>query len=263
MSIATSLQTVASKIAVYPSRDALGKAASRQAAEIIRQAIAARGLARILVATGNSQLDVVKYLVAEQVDWNKVEVMHLDEYVGIRPDHPASFHLWIRTRFVEKTRPRTVDYLNGLSPDPDAEARRYALLLASGPVDLAFVGVGENGHIAFNDPHVADFNDPLLVKRVALDETSLRQQVGEGHFPDLASVPREALSVTCSGLMRAEHWICCVPERRKAAAIKAALEGPLTTACPGSLIRVHPRAFVYLDVDSASLLSSRLPVVTD
>jgi len=261
VSIGTPLQSVASRIAVYPSRDALGKAASHKAAEIIRHAIAVRGFARILVATGNSQLDVVKHLVGERVDWSKVDVMHLDEYVGIEPDHPASFHLWIRTRFVEKTRPRSVAYLNGLSADPDEEAKRYARLLSSGPLDLAFVGVGENGHIAFNDPHVADFNDPLLVKRVALDETSLRQQVGEGHFPDLASVPKEALSVTCSGLMRAEHWICCVPERRKAAAIKAALEGPLTTACPGSLIREHPRAFVYLDIDSSSLLSSPLPVV--
>lgn len=243
------------EVHVFPTRDLLGKAAAKKSAEIIREALAARGSARLLVATGNSQLDVVSHLVNEPLDWSNVEVYHLDEYVGIEPSHPASFHLWIRTRFVEKTRPRSVDYLNGLAPDPDAEARRYSALLASSPIDLAFVGVGENGHIAFNDPHVADFNDPLLVKRVALDEASLRQQVGEGHFPSLATVPREALTVTCSGLMRAGHWVCCVPERRKAAAIRAALEGPLTTECPGSLIRTHPSAFVYLDADSASQLS--------
>ena len=122
---------------------------------------------------------------------------------------------------------------------------------------MAFVGFGENGHIAFNDPPVANFDDPLWVKRVPLDEASRRQQVGEGHFPDLASVPREALTVTCSGLMRATHWVCCVPEARKAAAVRAALEGPLTTACPASLVRRHPRAYLYLDAESAALLTRR------
>lgn len=259
MSIVSYPRTAVPNLFIFRSRDALGQAAAAKSTEIIQAAIATRGFARILVATGNSQLDVIRHLVAQDVDWGKVDVFHLDEYIGIRPDHPASFHLWIQTRFVEKTRPRRVEYLDGLAADPDAEAHRYAGLLAAQPVDLAFVGVGENGHVAFNDPHVADFNDPLLVKRVQLDEVSLRQQVGEGHFPDLASVPREALSVTCTGLLRAQYWVCCVPERRKAPAVKAALEGPLTTACPGSLIRSHPRAFVYLDTESASLLT-RSPV---
>lgn len=257
MSSGTSLPTPSTppRISRFVSRDALGRAAAAESAEILRTAIAARGFARVLVATGNSQLDVVKHLVGERVDWNRVDALHLDEYVGIEPTHPASFQLWIRTRFVDKVHPRSIDYLQGLAADPDAEARRYAALLASGPIDLAFVGFGENGHIAFNDPHVADFADPLLVKRVALDEACRRQQVGEGHYPNLDSVPREALTVTCTGLMRAAHWICCVPEGRKASAVRAALEGPLTTACPASLVRNHPRASIYLDLESSALLA--------
>ena len=258
----TTSTDIAPSISISSTRNELGRAAAARSALIIREAIQARGTARILVATGNSQLDVIRHLVAEPVDWSKVDAFHLDEYVGIEPDHPASFHLWIRTRFVEKARPRSIEDLNGKAADPDAEARRYAALLAAGPVDLAFVGIGENGHIAFNDPHVADFSDPLLVKRVTLDEASLRQQVGEGHFPDLASVPREALSVTCTGLLRVAHWVCCVPELRKAPAVQAALEGPLTTRCPASLIRTHPRAYVYLDNESASKLTRPLAPVS-
>lgn len=248
-------------VAIFPTRAELGRAAAVRSSQILREAIAARGGARVLLATGNSQLDMITHLVTENVAWDKVDAFHLDEYVGIDPEHPASFHRWIRTRFVDQVRPRSVHYLNGQAKDPDAEARRYSALLGEGPIDLAFVGIGENGHIAFNDPHVADFEDPLLVKRVALDEASQRQQVGEGHFPDMNSVPREALSVTCTGLKRAANWVCCVPELRKAAAVKGSLEGPLTTACPGSLIRTHPRAFVYLDTESSSQLTHR-PVRT-
>lgn len=246
-------------IAVFPSTDELGKAAAAQSAEIITAAIRARGRARILVATGNSQLALIARLAALQLDWGKVEAFHLDEYVGIDANHPASFRFWIRTRFEEKVRPRSMHYIHGDAPNPDAEAARYSQLLLAGPIDLAFVGIGENGHIAFNDPHVADFHDPLTVKRVELDPACRAQQVREGHFPTDASVPREALSVTCSGLMRAAHWICSVPELRKADAVKASLEGPIAPSCPGSLVRTHPSAFLYLDRDSASKLTRRIP----
>jgi glucosamine-6-phosphate deaminase len=247
---------------LYPDRDTLGRAAARQSAEIISRALQTRGSARILVATGNSQLSLIEHLAAAKLDWGRVDAFHLDEYVGISGDHPASFRHWIRTRFEEKVHPRSMHYLMGDAPDPDAEARRYASLLLAGPIDLAFVGIGENGHIAFNDPHVADFNDPLTVKRVVLDEACRAQQVHEGHFPDDASVPREALSVTCTGLMRAYHWVCSVPEARKANAVRASLEGPLTPACPGSLVRRHPCAFIYLDHESASKLTWRFPKAT-
>jgi glucosamine-6-phosphate deaminase len=190
-----------------------------------------------------------------KTDWAKVECFHLDEYVGISADHPGSLRHWLRIRFAEKVHPGAIYYLQSDAKELDAVIRDYASSLFSAPVDIAFIGFGENGHIAFNDPHVADFDDPLLIKRVFTDEAARLQQVGEGHFPDLKSVPPEAVTVTCSGLFRAENWICCVPDARKAKAVKAALEGPITTRCPASLVRRHPRAFVYLDRPSAALLS--------
>lgn len=247
-------------ISVFPSGKDLGRAAAEKSAKIIGTAIRTRCYARILVATGNSQLELIRYLSAMKLEWSKVDAFHLDEYVGIDPQHPASFRFWIRTRFEEKVRPRSMHYLKGDAANPDAEARRYAQLLVADTIDLAFVGIGENGHIAFNDPHVADFNDPLTVKRVELDAACRTQQVREGHFPDQASVPREALSVTCSGLLRAAHWICCVPELRKADAVKNSLEGPIDPSCPGSLVRTHPSASLFLDLESSSKLTRQPPV---
>jgi glucosamine-6-phosphate deaminase len=241
---------------IFETKTSASAAAAAAAAVTIRSALAAKGRARIMVGTGNSQLEMIGFLARERdIDWSRVEAFHLDEYVGISKDHPASFRFWIRTRFAEKVRPKVTHYLEGDSKNLDAMLQAYGQDLTSAPVDLAFVGIGENGHIAFNDPHVADFQDPLIVKRVTLDEACRQQQVGEGHFPDIGSMPQEALSVTCTGLFRAERWICCVPDRRKASAVKNSLEGPLTTACPGSLVRRHPSASLYLDMASASLLS--------
>jgi glucosamine-6-phosphate deaminase len=209
-----------------------------------------------MVGTGNSQLAMIGFLTREAgIDWSKVEAFHLDEYVGIAADHPASFRLWIRTHFEEKVRPRATHYIDGDAANLDPMLQRYSSLLLESPVDLAFVGIGENGHIAFNDPHVADFRDPLMIKRVSLDEACRRQQVGEGHFPDITRMPQEAISVTCTGLFRAKQWICCVPDRRKAQAIKGSLEGPVSTSCPGSLVQEHPDTALFLDAESASLLS--------
>lgn len=209
-----------------------------------------------MVGTGNSQLQMVGYLAKESgIDWSRVEAFHLDEYVGISATHSASFRLWIKTRFADQVRPQVTHYLEGDAADLDGMLGNYSRQLMSAPVDLAFVGIGENGHIAFNDPHVADFNDPLVVKRVGLDEACRRQQVGEGHFTDIHSMPQEALSVTCPALFRARHWICCVPDRRKAQAVRGSLEGPVTTQCPGSLVQRHPATALYLDAGSASLLS--------
>lgn len=248
-------------VSIHSTPDDLGRNAAVKSAEIINAAISARGHARILVATGNSQLNLIKHLAAMKLDWGKVDGFHLDEYVGMSAHHPASFRLWLRTRFAEKVHPRSMHYIHGDACNADAEAARYSELLMEGPIDLAFVGFGENGHIAFNDPHAADFNDPLIVKRVELDPACRAQQVREGHFPDDASVPREALSVTCTGLMRAANWVCSVPELRKADAVRNALETPLSTSCPATLVRTHPSAFVYLDRDSASKLSRRTAVL--
>jgi glucosamine-6-phosphate deaminase len=249
-------------VRIFTDARTLGIAAAVDAAQIISDAIADRGVARVMVATGNSQLEVIKALVEHhEVDWGKVRGFHLDEYVGISADHPASFRLWIRTRFAEKVRPGEMNYIEGDLPDPDGVAQRYASYLARTPMDLAFVGIGENGHIAFNDPAVADFNDPLLVKRVTLDTICRAQQVGEGHFRTTDDVPREALTVSCRGLLQAKHWICCVPERRKARAVRDSLEGPISTVCPGSVARRHPHAVLYLDKESSSLLSPRAVTV--
>jgi glucosamine-6-phosphate deaminase len=244
------------RVQLYPSRQELGAAAAANAARIITNAVRERGRARIIVATGNSQLEMIHALVEiPNVPWNSVEVFHLDEYVGMPDTHPSSFRLWIKRRIEDTVHPGTIQYMQGDAADLDAEIERYTKLLNGAPLDLAFVGFGENGHIAFNDPHVADFSDPVTIKRVVMDDASRRQQAGEGHFDSPASVPHEALTVTCPALMRAAAWICAVPELRKAQAVRNALEGPIATSCPSSIVRTHPNATVYLDNESASLLA--------
>ena len=242
-------------IGIYGSKTAAGIAAAERAAEVIRTAISTRGRARVIGATGNSQIPLIEALVRQSIDWNAVELFHMDEYVGIKPDHPSSFQYWIRTRIEEKVHPWKTNYLKGDASDLDAEMKRYASLLNAAPVDIAFVGFGENGHIAFNDPPVADFNDPETVKTITLDEACRKQQAGEGHFMDIDSVPPRALSITCTGLFRAAAWVCSVPDLRKAEAVKNALEGPVAESCPASLVQRHPNSHVFLDPESASLLS--------
>lgn len=243
------------EVRIFDSKADLGAAAAHQAAAVIRQAVRDRQWARIIVATGNSQLELVRALVTEQIDWNSVEIFHMDEYIGITDRHPASFRRWVRERLVERVHPTRAHYLAGDAPDIDGEIKRYSSLLLSRPIDLAFVGFGENAHIAFNDPGAADFHDTPTIKRVILDEACRQQQFGEGHFPSLDAVPKEALTLTCPALMRAETWICVVPDQRKARAVRCALEGPVSSGCPASLVRTHQNAFIYLDQPSASLLS--------
>ncbi len=246
----------AARVAVYASAASAGAAAARDAARLIGNAITQKGRARVIAATGNSQIPLVTALVREDIDWQAVELFHMDEYAGMKADHPASFRNWIRTRLEEEVHPRVTNYLNGDAADLQAEIVRYTQILKQAPIDVAFVGFGENGHIAFNDPPAADFNDPAMVKIVTLDDACRRQQTGEGHFRDLAAVPKEAVTITCSGLFRADAWVCCVPEGRKAEAVRDALEGAMAKTCPASLVQRHPNAFVYLDSDSAACLST-------
>jgi glucosamine-6-phosphate deaminase len=243
-------------VQIHTSPTDLGMAAAERAARLITSAIDEHGKARIIAATGNSQIPLVEALIKQHIDWKAVEIFHMDEYAGINADHPSSFRYWIRTRLEEKVHPMKTHYLRGDAADLDAEIKRYSELLDRAPIDAAFVGFGENGHIAFNDPPVADFHDPVLIKKVTLDEACRRQQAGEGHFKDVASVPREAITITCPGLFRAKAWVCCVPEARKAEAVQNALEGPISETCPASLVRRHPNAYVFLDRESASLLSA-------
>jgi glucosamine-6-phosphate deaminase len=178
----------------------------------------------------------------------------MDEYVGISEDHPASFRRYIRERIAEVVHPAVVHYVNGSAPDPEAECSRYAGLLRTHPLDLCCMGIGENGHLAFNDPGVADFLDPRDLKVVELDDACRRQQVDEGHFPDVDAVPRLAITVTIPALLRASSVVVVCPEARKAPAVKAALEGPVTTDCPASILTTQEHATLYLDAGSASLL---------
>jgi glucosamine-6-phosphate deaminase len=243
-------------VAVYDSAANAGTAAASRASQVIQSAIAKQNRARVVVATGNSQIPLADALVREDINWDFVELFHMDEYAGINSDHPSSFRYWIRTRLEEKVCPAATHYLQADASDLNAEVTRYSQLLKEAPIDIAFVGFGENGHIAFNDPPVADFNDAAMVKIITLDEACRRQQAGEGHFSDVDSVPKIAVTITCSGLFRANAWICCVPEKRKAQAVLHALEGPISEVCPASLVRRHPNSYVFLDVNSASLLST-------
>jgi glucosamine-6-phosphate deaminase len=244
------------RVRVCPTPEDLGREAAGAAAEVINSAILRHGHARILAATGNSQLTTVEALARETVDWSRVTVFHLDEYLGLSATHPASFRLWIRTRIGDVLQPAHVHYIEGDTPDPAAEIARYSALLDAAPLDLAFVGFGENGHIAFNDPPVADFHDPATLKLAPLDEACRRQQVGEGHFPVLSTVPTQAFTVTCSALFRVAAWVCAVPDLRKATAVARALKGPVTPTCPASLVQLHPHARVFLDPFSSSSLNS-------
>jgi glucosamine-6-phosphate deaminase len=240
---------------VHPDVAAMARAAADEALGVMREAVASRGTAHVMFATGNSQLAFVQALVQETegVPWTDTVVFHMDEYAGVGPDHPAGFGRWIRERIVEPARPKTVFYVEGLV-DAGAECRRYTELLRQHPLDLCCLGVGENGHLAFNDPPVANFTDPDDVKLVELDTACRMQQVHEGHFAGLDAVPTRAITVTIPALLRAGRVLAIVPEARKAEPIAAALTGPITTACPASALRTIGHATVHLEPESARLL---------
>jgi len=234
----------------------LAQAAARRAAQIISETIALRGSARIIVATGASHLAFLTALVASPgVDWSKAEMFHLDEYVGLPVTHPASFRKYLMERFIQPTGIGRYHLLDG-EGDVSAVCQQVGEALNAGPIHVAFVGIGENGHLAFNDPP-ADFETetPFLV--VNLDEACRRQQVGEGWFRDLSEVPRQAITISIRQILKAEKILCVTPERRKAKAVKACLEGPISPAAPASILRTHADVTVFLDQDSASLLNQQ------
>jgi glucosamine-6-phosphate deaminase len=243
------------RVEVYRSNAEMGRAAAAQVAARLGQALAGGKIARFIMATGNSQISYTASLLQDfGLPWDRIECFHMDEYVGMDANHPASFRRWMRERVESVVHPRAFHYIRGDAPDPQAECARYAALLQAAPIDVISLGIGENGHIAFNDPPVADFNDPKAVKIVPLDDTCKRQQVGEGHFPDLASVPTHAISLTIPTLLAPAAIFCLVPESRKAAAVRDTLEGPIATSCPASILRRSSRARLFLDADSAALL---------
>ncbi len=222
---------------------------------MLRKAVAERGAARVIIATGNSQRAFITALRDEaDVPWHAVTVFHMDEYVGIAADHPASFRRWIREKVAEPFGPAQVHYIDGDAADPQAECRRYEALLRSAPLDLVCLGIGENGHIAFNEPHHADFGDPVWVKVITLDDRSRAQQVGEGHFATLADVPEHAITLTVPALLAPDTVQVVTPEERKAEAVRTALTAPVDPACPASVLRTRPGGTLFLDRSSAGLL---------
>ena len=208
-----------------------------------------------VLATGNSQLNFIEACVAlKDFPWSKMNCFHMDEYLGISADHSASFRRYMRERVERRVAPLAFNYVEGDAMEPLAECERYEALLKAQPIALCCLGIGENGHLAFNDPPVANFDDPRWVKIVKLDIPCRMQQVGEGHFPNVDAVPQYALTLTIPALCAAGKMLCIVPEKRKAQAVKAALTGPIGTQCPGSYLRRQPQALLLLDNESASLL---------
>jgi glucosamine-6-phosphate deaminase len=242
-------------VKVFADKTSLGQAAAAQAADAIRRAIAEHASARIVVATGTSQIDFLEALTkADAIDWQRVELFHLDEYIGLPISHPASFRKYLLERLILKAGITHYHFLDGDGRDAGQVAQRIGAELNSAAIDIAFVGIGENGHLAFNDPP-ADFEteQPYLI--VDLDEDCRRQQVGEGWFGDLSQVPRQAISMSVRQILKAKEIVAVVPEERKASAVKACLEGAITALRPASILRTHRNTTVYLDRGSASLLN--------
>jgi glucosamine-6-phosphate deaminase len=239
-------------VEVYPSREAMGAAAAEVARMLIQEAIAERGKANVILATGNSQLTFLHALRdLPGIEWKRVRVFHMDEYLGIASDHPASFPLFLRQHILDKVQPGEFYPVPNQPDDIEQACADYAELLKEYPADLVALGFGENGHLAFNDPPDAKFDDPQWVKVVALDEASRRQQVGEGHFLTLESVPTHAITVTIPALLAAKQILAIVPEARKVNAVRACLYEPVSEDRPGSILRTVDNATLYLDPDSA------------
>jgi glucosamine-6-phosphate deaminase len=245
-------------IRVFGDTISLGQAAAEQAAAAIRKVIATRGHARIVAATAASQLEFLDILTQlPNIDWATVEVFHLDEYIGLPITHPGSFRKMLLEQLVRKAGIKKYHLLDGDAPKPAEVVRRVGNELASDPIDIAFLGIGENGHIAFNDPP-ADFEteDPYLI--VNLDEACRRQQVGEAWFADISQVPQQAISMSARQILKANEILAVVPDHRKAQAVKDCFEGQISPLHPASILRRHPNATIYLDTHSASLLNSEL-----
>ncbi len=243
-------------VRVFPDQQLMAEAAACETGAYLVERLRTKETVRLILATGNSQILFLSRLIeTADLDWSRVELFHMDEYLGLSDRHSASFRRYMKERVENVARPGVFHYLDGTAQMPLEECRRYEALLTSEPIDLCCLGVGENGHLAFNDPHVADFDDRRMVKLVQLDEACKQQQVGEGHFPSLESVPGFAYTLTIPALCSAEKMVCLAPELRKSQAIKAALEGPVSTDCPASILRRQKHASLYLDNDSASLLN--------
>ena len=242
-------------VEVFDTKLALGQAAADDAAKIIQAAIAQREVAYLIAATGMSQFEFLDALVVKNIDWSKVVFFHLDEYVDLPEAHPASFRRYLKERIVDRVHPRAFHLINGEAIDVDEECRRVGKLISQQPIDAAFVGIGENGHLAFNDPP-ADFetDEPYIV--VDLDENCRKQQVGEGWFAALNEVPRRAISMSIKQILKARDILAIVADQRKAEAVRACVELDVSPLHPASILQTHESVTLYLDKQSSSLLRS-------
>ncbi len=243
---------------VFADRQKMGEAAALHVVEYLARLQEGRDEIRIVVGSAPSQDEFFESLTApplrDAIDWTKVVVFHMDEYVGLASDHPQSFRAYQREHFVSKVSLKAFHEIRGEAIDPEKECLRLSDLLAEKPIDLMCCGIGENGHLAFNDPPVADFDDPKLVKVVAMDEVCRQQQVNDGCFPSIETVPTHAITLTLKVFADAEKLSCVVPASTKAQAVAATLNGPISTDCPATLMRRHPDARLFLEPDSAALL---------
>lgn len=241
------------EIIISETKQLLGTKAAQKGAELIRKAITERGKANIIVATGASQFEMLNELVRQDVDWSLVRAFHLDEYIGLPATHPASFRKYLKERFVDIVSPMEFIYVNG-NAEPQEECSRLGELIGSHPIDVAFVGIGENSHLAFNDPP-ADFETEEAYLVVTLNKDCRLQQMGEGWFREFSDVPKQAISMSIKQIMKSRAIICSVPDLRKADAVKKTVEGRISPVIPASIMRQHPETWLYLDKDSSSLLS--------
>ena len=242
-------------VELYESRAAMGAAAAEQAAAKLKSLLREKAEINCMFAAAPSQNEFLASLIADpDIDWTRINAFHMDEYIGLDAAAPQGFGNFLRDRIFGKVPFKSVTYLNGNAADPEAEARRYGEILAAHPLDVCFMGIGENGHIAFNDPPVANFKDTCLVKVVKLDERCRQQQVNDGCFDCICKVPTHALSVTCPGLMSAKTVFCMVPAATKAEAVQRTLTWEISEKCPATILRTHDDAKLYIDMDSGKFV---------
>lgn len=240
------------EIVISPDKKTLGQAAAHKGSALIQETLKECGSANVILATGASQFEMIAELVQQPIDWKSVTFFHLDEYIGLPETHPASFRKYLKERFVQKVNAPNFYFIDG-EADIETECKRLSELIETHPIDVAFIGIGENAHLAFNDPP-ADFETDVAYMEVKLDFACRRQQMGEGWFSSLEDVPSKAITMTIPQIMKAKHIICTVPDRRKAAAVAEAVQEEITPRIPASILQKHPNATLFLDEESASLL---------
>jgi glucosamine-6-phosphate deaminase len=246
------------QVRIYENREQLGADAAKMAANRVRELLQQKEVVNIIFAAAASQNEFLAALVKEEIDWSRVNAFHMDEYIGLAENASQLFSVFLRERIFNKVPLRAVYYLNGAAPDIEAECKRYTALLKENPVDITCMGIGENAHLAFNDPHVADFKDPSEVKVVDLDEACKQQQVNEGCFDKVSSVPNDALTLTIPALLRASYILCMVPGAAKAQAVYHTLRSDISEEYPSTILRTHSNTFLFLDRESVAAVSTAI-----